>query len=142
MEVLQVQCNAHGSEQHFQKIKMFTKNFINNSGELCSIINQHYAQHLCATILPFFGRVLALQHLKKICSLGSIEVSGIVLPFVIWERTHSQVNSLPFFYASNLIKKKCNTWILQLKWKEKSKLLSGNELIQYNIRTAYKCAKL
>ena len=52
------------------------------------------------------------------------------------------MNSLPFFYASNLIKKKCNTWILQLKWKEKSKLLSGNELIQYNIRTAYKCAKL
>ena len=41
IEVLQVQCNANGSEQHFgfQKCKMFTKNFIDDSGEVCTIIH-------------------------------------------------------------------------------------------------------
>ena len=65
---------------------MFTKNFIDDSGEVCSIIHEHNTQHLRATILPFLGWVFALQHFEKVGSLAFVEVSGIVLSFYYIEK--------------------------------------------------------
>ena len=65
---------------------MFTKNFIDDSGEVCSIIHEHNTQHLRATILPFLGWVFALQHFQKVGSLAFVKVSGIVLSFYYIEK--------------------------------------------------------
>ena len=71
---------------------MFTKNFIDNSGEVCSIIHEHNTQHLRATILPLLGWVFALQHFQKVGSLAFVKIS-----FIILKRVHTQVNSRRFF---------------------------------------------
>ena len=63
------------------KKKMHTKNFVDYSCKISTRVEQHYAQHFSAAILPLLGGMFPLHYFQQIRSLGFVKIPSIIFPF-------------------------------------------------------------